>query len=216
LLYRTNDEINVFTKSVMSSSGIPNETESFLATYNGISRQHSGKKSTITFQNQRKYKRVEPILSSEDELLSSDTKVENLVVRVVSIGKSVEVLRDKNRKTEKHLEACSRKINQFFKKLESKNCRNIDLEKKNNAIRSRVLTTCLEREVKKEMAENKRRWKLVQDVGDLEPDFTTHSWKQAKSIMSESMFTVERNLQFKDKISIKDDNLESCEGENDI
>lgn len=71
---------------------------------------------------------------------------------------------------------------------------------------------CLEREVRKEMAENKRRWELVQDVSDLEPDFTTHSWKQAKSIMSESMSTAERNLQFKDKISIKDDNPESCEG----
>jgi len=207
LLYITNDEINVFTKSAMSSTENPHETETLLATYRGISKKYSAK-----IQNQRKYQRVEPKLSSENELLSSDPKVKNLVSKLASSRESFEVLRNKNRHTEIHQDLCSEKINQLFKQLESKNYRNIDLEKKNNAIRSRVLTTCLERDVRKEMSDNKLRWEwLVHDTGDLEPDFKSHSWERPKSIMSKPMLVAERNLQFNTNISIRDDNLQSCE-----
>lgn len=98
--------------------------------------------------------------------------------KVSTITRGLSDLLHDNLENSQYLDQFSREIEHLSKLLEKKNVSNLKFEKQNYAIRPYVLTTALERDIRKEIAENKRRWSLVYQDAGLVPDFEQHSWKR--------------------------------------
>jgi len=107
----------------------------------------------------------------DEELSRMGGKVEN-------IRRGVAELFHDNLETIQYLDDFTMEIERLSQMLEKKNARNLRFENQNNAIRGRVLTTALERDIRRELEENKQRWNQVYQDEELVPDFEHHSWKR--------------------------------------
>jgi len=110
---------------------------------------------------------------SDEELSRMGGKVEN-------IRRGVAELFHDNLETIQYLDDFTMEIERLSQMLEKKNARNLRFENQNNAIRGRVLTTALERDIRRELEENKQRWNQVYQDEELVPDFEHHSWKRPR------------------------------------
>jgi len=116
-----------------------------------------------------------------DQLLDTegiDEELSRMGGKVATIKQGVAEFFHDNLETIQYLDDFTMEIEQLSKLLERKTARNLKFENQNNAIRGPVLTTALERDIRRELEENKQRWNLVYQDEDLVPDFEHHSWKR--------------------------------------
>jgi len=110
----------------------------------------------------------------------SDEELSRMGGKVANIRRGVAELFHDNLETIQYLDDFTMEIERLSELLEKKNARNLRFENQNNAIRGRVLTTALERDIRRELEENKQRWNQVYQDEELVPDFEHHSWKRPR------------------------------------
>jgi len=121
------------------------------------------------------------LLLGQDELMGIGNKLRPKRDKIERVERELQKLGSSNEQKAQHLEDLAEKIKSIYERLEKKERATILLEKKNNMIRSCVLTTKLERDIRREMKQNKEKWHKIFLNHELEPDFENHTWNRVKN-----------------------------------
>jgi len=114
----------------------------------------------------------------DNELLA---EVRNTASKKGSVVKDLQLFGSANEQRAQQLSYLSYEIDNLFWRLEQKKESNLVFERKNNMIRSAVLATKLEQDLRKEIKTNKEKWDLVYHDKEIEPDFESHKWILSKN-----------------------------------